>query len=186
MLFFIQKDLFLSHYVWQRFQCCLIYNKMGEKGIKPDKAKKTIPCSDIFFFVDVIWLPQLSVDVLLYCFSLRWNYFKGFRFFSFLPQLSQNFSQHEQWNSSLVCLFLLPHPLTYSPADISSYGCGRCQFSGAAGIDPSYQSGHICAEACGGAAPTVGDPARLLLCPSGEGWYQIIGINMPAWKLWKH
>lgn len=65
-----------------------------------------------------------------------------------------------------------------SPAGISSYGHGWCKFSGAAGLNPSYQSGHRCAEARGGAAPAVGDAAGLLFCPSGERWYQIIEIYL--------
>ncbi|MED6264495.1 hypothetical protein CHARACLAT_015563 [Characodon lateralis] len=52
--------------------------------------------------------------------------------------------------------------------DISSYGYGQCQFSGAAGLNPSYQPGHSCAEACRGAASAVGDAARLLFSSSGE------------------
>lgn len=54
------------------------------------------------------------------------------------------------------------------PAGISSHGYGQCQLGGAAGFNSGYQSGHSCAEACRGAAPAVGNPARLLLCPPGK------------------
>lgn len=59
--------------------------------------------------------------------------------------------------------------LVSCPAGISSHGYGQCQLSGAAGLNSGYQSGHSCAKACRGAAPAVGNPARLLLCPLGKG-----------------
>lgn len=101
-----------------------------------------------------------------YYFPLHGIYLKGFS-----PQLNENFCQAAPLNSTFVCLSP-PTSLSHSPADISSYGYGQCQFSGAAGLNASHQSGHSCAEACGGAASPVGDPARLLLGPSGECVYQ--------------
>lgn len=72
--------------------------------------------------------------------------------------------------------------LSLSPPDISSYGYRQCQFSGAAGLNPSNQSGHSCAEAGGGAAPPVGDPAWLLLGSPGEGWSQTSEMHFSKLK----
>lgn len=143
---------------------CLIYNKMGEKGIKPDKAKKNMLCSDIFFFFCRCNLTASAFSLCFYYSVIPYGetILKVF-FFSAQPELFITRSM------KIFSRLSLPLPLLYSLADISSYGYGWCQFSGAAGLNPSYQSGHSCAEACGGAAPTVGNPARLLLCSSGEG-----------------
>lgn len=74
-------------------------------------------------------------------------------------------SSPEHFRETCVCFLL---STSSPPADISSYGYGQCQLSGAAGLNSGYQSGHSCAKACRGAAPTVGNPARLLLRPPGK------------------
>lgn len=59
-------------------------------------------------------------------------------------------------------------PTVHVTVDISCHGYRQCQFSGAAGLNPGYQSGHSCAEARRGAASAVGDSVGLLLGPSGK------------------
>lgn len=147
-------ELFLSQSVWQWFQHCLIYNKNKmEKDAATDKATE-IPCTDIFFCRCNLTASALAT------LKLFWKVL--------LPAQPELFTDRKNKFCFLSVSPSLP-PLLCFPSDISSYGYGQCQFSGAAGLNPSYQSGHSCAQACGGAAPAVGDPARLLLSPSGEG-----------------
>lgn len=56
----------------------------------------------------------------------------------------------------------------FPSTDISKYGYGECQFSGATGLNSGDQSGHSCAQTCRGAASTVGDSAWILLRSSGK------------------
>lgn len=150
----LYSEGFVSFSVWQWFQHCLIYNKNKmEKDAATDKATE-IPCTDIFF----CWC-NLTASALA-TLKLFWKVL--------LQAQPELFTDRKNKFCFLSVSPSLP-PLLCFPADISSYGYGQCQFSGAAGLNPSYQSGHSCAQACGGAAPAVGDPARLLLSPSGEG-----------------
>lgn len=107
MLFFIPKDLFLSHYVWQWLQCCLIYNK---NGVERDKATQRFLV--LTFFVDVLWLPQLSVDVLLCCFFPTVKLFKKFFFYQLPARTFYNKS-----NESLL-LSVSPLPSRCIPLQI--------------------------------------------------------------------
>lgn len=176
MPFFSQKNLFPSHYVWQWFLRRLIYNKNGWERDKARQSKKSR-----FLVLTFFCRCNLTASASSWCFYYAVipygkTILKCFFLTSTQPELSTTKAM------KLFSRLFLPLSLWYSLADISSYGYWRCQFSGAAGLNPSYQSGHGSAEACGGAAPTVGDAARLLLCPSGEGivsnnWNKSAGVK---------
>lgn len=105
----------------------------------------------------------MRVCVLTYCNTCKWPPCSSPPLFCFtsLPEGLAASSEH-------FTVRPMKRVLASRPAGISSHGYGQCQLGGAAGLNPGYQSGHSCAEACRGAAPAVGDPARLLLCPLGK------------------